>query len=457
MAQVEKTVFISYRRVNASWALAVYEYLTKHGYDVFFDYTSIPSGDFEHSIISNIRARAHFLLILTPSALDRCNDPGDWLRREIETAIVERRNIVPLFFDGFSFGTPSVSRSLTGKLSTLRKYNGLEVPIGYFEEAMKRLCSQYLDVALDAVVHPVSRDVQQLVVKQQAAANDALLRRNKVEEGFASKSPETSGAQLESRSKRILTKETLSDCFMLGDIEFCRVPAGTFLMGSSKNDKQAYKDEKRQHLVDIPYDYWMARFPVTSKQYYRINKIVHGIGNFVFQGRKLEESDYPVVNITWNEAMEWCTQFHDLFKDNLSDGLGVRLPTEAEWEKAARGTDGRIFPWGNAFDERLCNTREGGRGSLSPVGTYSPGGDGPYGVSDMSGNIQEWTRSQYERYPYRTYYGRENWKGFEVISVRSGSFKAVSSVSRCANRAFQAPDYLNDGLGFRVVISSYLP
>src|SRR5688500_719857 len=102
MARIEKTVFISYRRKDIHIALAVFKYLASQNYDVFFDYTSIPSGDFEEVIVANIRSRAHFILILTPTALDRSSEPGDWLRREIETAIDERRNIIPLFFEGFS-------------------------------------------------------------------------------------------------------------------------------------------------------------------------------------------------------------------------------------------------------------------------------------------------------------------------------------------------------------------
>lgn len=99
MARIEKTVFISYRRTDVYTALAVYENLKDEGYDVFFDYRSISSGDFKQIITSNIRARAHFLLILTPTALDRCKEPGDWLRREIEIAIDEQRNIIPLLKD----------------------------------------------------------------------------------------------------------------------------------------------------------------------------------------------------------------------------------------------------------------------------------------------------------------------------------------------------------------------
>ena len=88
------------------------------GYDVFFDYLSIKSGDFEQIIIGNIKARAHFVVILIPSALERCNQPGDWLRREIETAIDEKRNIVPVMLENFDFGSPLVFKAL--KLENLK-------------------------------------------------------------------------------------------------------------------------------------------------------------------------------------------------------------------------------------------------------------------------------------------------------------------------------------------------
>src|SRR5512144_3096441 len=121
MASIEKTIFISYRRTDVYAALVVYQDLSRNGYDVFFDYSSISSGDFEQIIVSNIKARAHFILILTPTALDRCSEPSDWLRREIETAIDEKRNIVPLFFDDFSFSAPGVADKLTGKFGAIRR------------------------------------------------------------------------------------------------------------------------------------------------------------------------------------------------------------------------------------------------------------------------------------------------------------------------------------------------
>jgi Flp pilus assembly protein TadD len=175
MSRIEKTVFISYRRANLPWALFIYQNLTMHGYDVFFDYLSIDSGNFERVIIDNIKARAHFLIILTPSALERCKEPSDWLRREIETAIEEKRNIVPLMMESFDFGSPIVKESLTGKLSILSTYNGLRVPSEYALEAMDRLRERFLNVALSDISLPtLQAEAQEITVKQKEAASEAL-------------------------------------------------------------------------------------------------------------------------------------------------------------------------------------------------------------------------------------------------------------------------------------------
>jgi len=173
MGRKEKTVFISYRRTNAPWALAIYQDLTHNGYDVFYDYKGIASGDFESVILENIRARAHFLILLTPSALQRCVEPGDWLRREIETALGCQRNIIPLMLEGFDFSTPAIIDQLRDKLVALKRYNALNVPVDYFSEAMDRLRQSYLNVALDAVLQPASDFALQAARDQQAAARAA--------------------------------------------------------------------------------------------------------------------------------------------------------------------------------------------------------------------------------------------------------------------------------------------
>ncbi|MGO9402752.1 MAG: tetratricopeptide repeat protein [Terriglobales bacterium] len=170
MGRIEKTVFISYRRTNVPWALAIFQNLTQHGYDVFFDYSGIASGDFESVILENIHARAHFLVLLTPSALERCGDPADWLRREIEAALDGQRNIVPLMLEGFDFGTPTIASQLTGKLALLNHYNALSIPPEYFVEAMGRLRDRYLNVPLDAVLYPASSSARQAATADKHAA-----------------------------------------------------------------------------------------------------------------------------------------------------------------------------------------------------------------------------------------------------------------------------------------------
>jgi tetratricopeptide (TPR) repeat protein len=173
MERIEKTVFISYRRTNIPWALAIFQNLHQHGYDVFFDYNGIASGDFEGVILGNITARAHFLVLLTPSALERCGEPADWLRREIETALDSRRNIVPLMLESFDLGSPKIASQLTGKLAALKRYNGMSIPPEYFLEAMGRLREKFLNVPLAAVLHPASPSAQMAATEQKTAADAA--------------------------------------------------------------------------------------------------------------------------------------------------------------------------------------------------------------------------------------------------------------------------------------------
>ena len=173
MERIEKTVFVSYRRTNIPWALAIFQNLSNHGYDVFFDFSGLASGDFEREILGNITSRAHFLVLLTPSALERCGDPADWLRREIETALDSRRNIVPLMLEGFDFGTPGIANQLTGKLEALKRYNALRIPPEYFLEAMGRLRDRFLNVPLTAVLHPASAPARRAATEQKAAAEMA--------------------------------------------------------------------------------------------------------------------------------------------------------------------------------------------------------------------------------------------------------------------------------------------
>jgi tetratricopeptide (TPR) repeat protein len=185
---------------------------------VFIDYSGIASGDFERAILENITARAHFLVLLTPSALERCGEPGDWLRREIETALSSRRNIVPLMLEGFDFGTPVIASQLTGTLETLRRFNALNIPADYFWEAMNRLRERYLNIALDSVLQPASGPARQAATEQKAAAGTApevsgeeLTAQQWFERGYGAADPEE---QLRFYGQAIRLKPDYADAFI---------------------------------------------------------------------------------------------------------------------------------------------------------------------------------------------------------------------------------------------------
>lgn len=171
--RVEKTVFLSYRRASFPWAVAIYQSLTQNGYDVFFDYKGIDSGDFELTILQNIRARAHFVVLLTPTALERCGDTDDWLRKEIEEAIDCRRNIIPLMLENFDFRARAILPQLIGRLGLLKSYNGLTVPSEYFDAAMEKLRDRFLSVPMEAVLHPASDHARRAAEEQKSAADNA--------------------------------------------------------------------------------------------------------------------------------------------------------------------------------------------------------------------------------------------------------------------------------------------
>jgi formylglycine-generating enzyme required for sulfatase activity len=178
------------------------------------------------------------------------------------------------------------------------------------------------------------------------------------------------------------------------NLGFVHVPAGMFWMGSD----ELSDDESPLHETYLS-DYWISRYSTTVAQY-RVFSDEYG------EARTLTGENHPVVHVSWEDAIRYCEWLNEKLigfskerKKNSEPLLGLEagklrviLPSEAEWEKAARGTDGRIYSWGNDFDPRKLNIDETGIGTTSPVGSF-PDGVSPYGIHDMAGNVWEWTRS----------------------------------------------------------------
>lgn len=169
----EKTVFISYRRSNSSFiARAVFQDLRANGYDVFMDVESIDAGAFSQIILNQIAARAHFIVILAPGTLDRCSEPGDWLRSEIEEAMRLERNIIPLLFSEFRF--KDAASHLSGDLTQLQQLNALNVPHDYFDEAMAKLRNRFLKQPVFGAVRPTpAADLPEVRRKVAEAASES--------------------------------------------------------------------------------------------------------------------------------------------------------------------------------------------------------------------------------------------------------------------------------------------
>jgi hypothetical protein len=162
MPDADKTVFISYRRsVSFYPARSIFMDLRYHDYDVFIDVESIDSGTFDTIILNQIAARAHFLVVLSPGALKRINEQGDWLRREIEHAMELKRNIVPVLASGFTFETEGTN--LRGKLSQLKRYNAVDVPETYFDAAMAKLRDRFLKTPTSAPITPAPANEHSIV------------------------------------------------------------------------------------------------------------------------------------------------------------------------------------------------------------------------------------------------------------------------------------------------------
>jgi len=230
-----------------------------------------------------------------------------------------------------------------------------------------------------------------------------------------------------------------------------RVPAGEFQMGSDlAHDPLTGKHEGPPHRVVVS-EFYMSQFPITNAQYqFFIDHLQRKRATDSHWKLPVGRETHPAVNVTWDAATEFCRWLRD------ATGRPFRLPTEAEWEKAARGPDGRLYPWGNAWNAACLNS-ENTQGGPSAVGQYSPTGDSPYGLADLSGNVWEWCADWFSPRAYAQHarvakdpYWAEQAEG---CVARGGAFDSSLKQTRCAYRNWFYPYQAKPNVGFRVVVA----
>jgi formylglycine-generating enzyme required for sulfatase activity len=220
------------------------------------------------------------------------------------------------------------------------------------------------------------------------------------------------------------------------------IPAGPFIMGSDNGNP----DESPAHAVTLD-AFWIDQTEVTNEMYKKC--VISGacrepasvdVPNYYFQA---PYADYPVINVNWNAASVYCTW------------AGSRLPSEAEWEKAARGDKEGTYPWGNiAPDSNLANYGDYSRGTTK-VGSY-PAGASPYGVLDMAGNIREWVNDWFDAnyYSQSPAYNPPGTENGTARVIRGGAYSDSENTIRSINRDSSLPDYTLYWIGFRCAMSA---
>lgn len=232
------------------------------------------------------------------------------------------------------------------------------------------------------------------------------------------------------------------------------ISAGEFIMGSEESDKEMLK--QRFGMVRIPYqnehpkrevyldDYYFDKYEVTNGQYKEfVNAASYKSPSYWINGNYPDKGDnHPVFLVSWFNADAYCRW------------KGKRLPNEAEWEKAARGTDGRRFSWGDEFDQKKANSF-GIYGGVSEVGHFE-GDVSPYGVFDMTGNVSEWVLNWYKSYPGNQFLDEAYGDTFKIL--RGGSWGGIGHYNfeffyRTPFRNYEKPEKFLDDVGFRCAMS----
>lgn len=454
--------FICYTHENTRFAVKLAQALKRQGVKVWLDQWEITDSTlWERHTKNGLLGCHHFLVVLSPEALN------SWVVRE-QTLQAVRNNklIIPVVYKPCPLPT-----MLTG----LSNQQYLDFSKGQFQQHLMQLLAEFYGITVEAKSFFKQPEIDKIVdwsglwpaaillilvifgtitfylwpqSQPETIEVPSNLETLPISEPILVPTIDTFQT-INARSTPVKTFQRPQDSNIM-----LFVPAGDFLMGSTASDPLASDDEKPQRLVYLD-DFWIDKVEV-SNYAYRQCVAVEGCSEPQIRSTIFIDDNLPVVGVNWKQAATYC------------QWVGARLPTEAEWEKAARGVDGRIYPWGDEFDGSLlnyCDTNcvadwrdfngDDGYRYTAPVGSYRTGAS-PYGVLDMSGNVWEWTADWYQADIYTTSVyknptGPEN--GVQRV-IRGGSWYYPSKSLRVARRHKDVAASAYDNIGFRCASSA---
>jgi formylglycine-generating enzyme required for sulfatase activity len=407
--------FVSHTSLDVSFCRPYVETLRSYGIDVWYDEHDLGSGRLASAISNELSSREHFIVILSPAALNSI-----WVANEYGAAL---------------------ALDAQGKLATL-----LPIIVEPCEVPAILLPYKRIEAKGSGVL-----SVAEAAARTVALLTDAHNRDGASDDGFLPEHLPTTLKMKGFQGRLIDGHEVIVPPTV-------PIAAGPFVMGS--DDKQsliAWQLPSPMHMFYLP-GYAMGIYPVTVAEYACFLRVNSGseieprpshrpLNDSTWQSQ-LAQVDHPVVNITWYQAVSYANWLSNLTQETW------RLPTEAEWEKAARGTDRRLYPWGSEWDISRANTKESRLNATTPVGHFSTRGESPYRVQDMAGNVLEWCSSLYREYPYWSDDGREDMNSFGFRVLRGGSWHDDHPLSMTVARISQRPDYAHYAIGFRLLSES---
>ena len=467
MATLKPTVFISYRRADhPDFVERIRNWFIANGYDderVFMDLSNMPYfTDFAEFIREKVLESEVVIVIIGPQWLDllrerATRDETDYVRLEIAIALEQGKLVAPICIKGAKMPNTKDLQDF-GDLKQMTRYHAPELDsgrpflkniadiIGALETELERRNNKKVTPPPKIEVvepTPTAKPKPKLTPKQQklldliADPNTKPPERAEAGRRLAEVGDPRPGVGLRPDG--------------IPDIDWVEIPAGEFIFGG---DDKAYRGLPRQKLhLDT---FSIARYPVTYAQFQGFVEAEDGIHHdrwwegLAMQQKTPDAQRWPIANhpretVSWYQAVAFCRWL------STKVGYEVTLPTEQQWEKAARGTDGRFYPWGNDYISGYANIDETS-GKIGPyylkqttaVGVY-PQGASPYGILDMAGNVLEWTLTDWGNIT------NNNIGGDSRRVLRGGSWDPAQQLSRSASRLDWFPSYRLFGFGFRVM------